>query len=499
MDDAAIYQASARNSKGIVSCSGVLEVGTMSEYKIHQRFFSKLKQKADLKRKELEQSYCQEKENILKEQLSSSQNSVRWNDGLVHNSSSVQVGKDNEAKKKEEREEQPETLNENLNRLSVKVNRYLMRSESQDDDRQHMSSDVGQKNGNQQLIHGSERATPGGPTVSTKGKASRNTLSIPNGFDEDFTSHSRQGTGQGKDTHEERSLAQILGESLQLQFSEELQKTTLQSQEITSTKASTIKPRKRENEGKDTEGEKKNAEGRHPEWDNCRKGEQTKVPKEKEENFTQPKPENRAVAVSEANTPVYTEAENRHKSALSSVFHSLKDIFFGKSKKSPEITDSFKKVSDINAEKETLAGSTEAHFHLPQTQPQPYVSIPDQQNQTASLCTPLSQESPSSNITSELKDLKLDTHIHGFTDNNIKDISQASKTHLGSVEEKKEADPDILQKNACLTICEVSLFLLLLTLIFLSITGMHSRTHLKCNKISPIKIFVLCLLIAKDF
>lgn len=45
-EDAAIYQASASNSKGIVSCSGVLEVGEMNEFKIHQRYFAKLKQKA---------------------------------------------------------------------------------------------------------------------------------------------------------------------------------------------------------------------------------------------------------------------------------------------------------------------------------------------------------------------------------------------------------------------------------------------------------------------
>lgn len=51
LDDAAIYQVSASNSKGIVSCSGVLEVGDMNEYKIHQRFFSKLKQKAENKKK----------------------------------------------------------------------------------------------------------------------------------------------------------------------------------------------------------------------------------------------------------------------------------------------------------------------------------------------------------------------------------------------------------------------------------------------------------------
>uniref|UniRef100_A0AAV2L4D1 non-specific serine/threonine protein kinase n=1 Tax=Knipowitschia caucasica TaxID=637954 RepID=A0AAV2L4D1_KNICA len=54
LDDAAIYQVSAVNSKGIVSCSGVLEVGTMSEYQIHQRFFAKLKAKAEKKRLDLE-------------------------------------------------------------------------------------------------------------------------------------------------------------------------------------------------------------------------------------------------------------------------------------------------------------------------------------------------------------------------------------------------------------------------------------------------------------
>ncbi|XP_048828437.1 alpha-protein kinase 3 isoform X2 [Brienomyrus brachyistius] len=55
-EDAAVYQASARNCKGIVSCSGVLEVGSMNEYRIHQRFFTKLKQKAEAKRREREES-----------------------------------------------------------------------------------------------------------------------------------------------------------------------------------------------------------------------------------------------------------------------------------------------------------------------------------------------------------------------------------------------------------------------------------------------------------
>nr|XP_060611894.1 alpha-protein kinase 3 [Anolis sagrei ordinatus] len=63
-DDAAIYQASARNSKGIVSCSGVLEVGKMTEYKIHQRWFAKLKRSAEAKLREIEQSRKRGKENV---------------------------------------------------------------------------------------------------------------------------------------------------------------------------------------------------------------------------------------------------------------------------------------------------------------------------------------------------------------------------------------------------------------------------------------------------
>ncbi|XP_070686500.1 alpha-protein kinase 3 isoform X2 [Pempheris klunzingeri] len=73
LDDAAIYQVSASNSKGIVSCSGVLEVGTMNEYKIHQRFFAKLKQKAEKMKNELEvQPMKEDKENIQKEKPQSS-------------------------------------------------------------------------------------------------------------------------------------------------------------------------------------------------------------------------------------------------------------------------------------------------------------------------------------------------------------------------------------------------------------------------------------------
>ncbi|XP_019333271.2 alpha-protein kinase 3 isoform X1 [Alligator mississippiensis] len=68
-EDAAIYQASARNNKGIVSCSGVLEVGTMTEFKIHQKWFAKLKRKAEAKLREIEQGKKRGKENMEVERL----------------------------------------------------------------------------------------------------------------------------------------------------------------------------------------------------------------------------------------------------------------------------------------------------------------------------------------------------------------------------------------------------------------------------------------------
>ncbi|XP_039246036.1 alpha-protein kinase 3 isoform X3 [Pipra filicauda] len=68
-EDAGIYQASARNTKGIVSCSGVLEVGTMTEFKIHQKWFDKIKRKAEEKLQEIEQGKKRGKENVEVEKL----------------------------------------------------------------------------------------------------------------------------------------------------------------------------------------------------------------------------------------------------------------------------------------------------------------------------------------------------------------------------------------------------------------------------------------------
>ncbi len=71
LEDAAIYQVSAQNSRGIVSCSGVLEVGTMSEYKIHQNYFAKLKLRNENRRRE------QEPRNASKENVPAALENVR--------------------------------------------------------------------------------------------------------------------------------------------------------------------------------------------------------------------------------------------------------------------------------------------------------------------------------------------------------------------------------------------------------------------------------------
>ncbi|TTF56871.1 Alpha-protein kinase 3 [Bagarius yarrelli] len=239
LDDAAIYQVSARNSKGIVSCSGVLEVGTMSEYKIHQRFFAKIKQKAEQKRRELEHNNCQEKATIYQEPVSSSQNNVRWIDGLSHNAYSSHIGKDNKAKVVEVSEEQPEASNEELNRITVKVHRYPMRADkSQENDSQYMTSGV--KNENQQLIYDTENADVGSTTLSTKEKEISN-ITLSSGFGKVFG----QDAEEGKEAHEGISLAKILVESLQLKLCEENQKTTHQLHQSTSNITITIQERKK--------------------------------------------------------------------------------------------------------------------------------------------------------------------------------------------------------------------------------------------------------------
>ncbi|XP_072551997.1 alpha-protein kinase 3 [Salminus brasiliensis] len=350
VEDAAIYQASARNSKGIVSCSGVLEVGAMSEYKIHQRFFAKLKQKAELKRRDIEESRRRGKENIQHELLGNSQDRVfrkrRLPEGQELGSlSAVQDRLNVDHKYEAIDEKQPAVVDEEVNGFSVETH--------------EPSTNGSQENDTQQLDHVHEKEEIISTKQATKEK-SRKKIRISNGFDEAVTNQPNQDSGGGVES-EEMSLAKYLAASLQSQAAEEQQR--IQAPDITITNTGTIQEKERESE-KETEGEWMKTEDleRAQERSRERKGQEKSRKEREKEQFVL---EHRVVTVSKDQAPAHKEPEHLHKSALSTVFHSLKDIFFGKGKKLTDTADDVKNASVITAEKEI---GPEAHCYPQQGQ-----------------------------------------------------------------------------------------------------------------------------------
>ncbi|XP_035381545.1 alpha-protein kinase 3 isoform X2 [Electrophorus electricus] len=414
VDDAAIYQASARNGKGIVSCSGVLEVGTMNEYKIHQRFFAKLKQKAELKRREQEEIRRQEEEKLQEESLSFNQDHSlrkrRFSEGLELNSLSALYGGESEDTQEAIAEEQTALFDEEYNGLSVETHR--------------LSSDLSENKDRLQLNYVHEKAETGGTAQVTNEEVSRKKNRISNGFEDAVTNQPSQVTAEEEDSHKGISLTEYLSKSFQSQTSEEQQKGLAPLQEIKCSDTSTIQEKERDR-GKEIEKEWMKTVERKKEQERCQEREQEKV--------AQLEPEHSVAAVSEAKAPAPREADQAdhlQKSAFSSVFHSLKGMLFGKSKKSPETT---KKVSDVNGEKEIPLHVPEARPRLPQTQPQePGVCVVgsqqlvpmevDELNQRSELS--VNGESPqktpaSSHLKTEIVGLNLKNDSNGFTTENI--------------------------------------------------------------------------------
>ncbi|KAK1784847.1 hypothetical protein P4O66_018282, partial [Electrophorus voltai] len=414
VDDAAIYQASARNGKGIVSCSGVLEVGTMNEYKIHQRFFAKLKQKAELKRREQEEIRRQEEEKLQEESLSFNQDHSlrkrRFSEGLELNSLSALYGGESEDTQEAIAEEQTALFDEEYNGLSVETHR--------------LSSDLSENKDRLQLNYVHEKAETGGTAQVTNEEVSRKKNRISNGFEDVVTNQPSQVTAEEEDLHKGISLTEYLSKSFQSQTSEEQQKGLAPLQEIKCSDTSTIQEKERDR-GKEIEKEWMKTVERKKEQERCQEREQEKV--------AQLEPEHSVAAVSEAKAPAPREADQAdhlQKSAFSSVFHSLKGMLFGKSKKSPETT---KKVSDVNGEKEIPLHVPEARPRLPQTQPQePGVCVVgsqqlvpmevDELNQRSELS--VNGESPqktpaSSHLKTEIVGLNLKNDSNGFTTENI--------------------------------------------------------------------------------
>uniref|UniRef100_A0AAY5EE06 non-specific serine/threonine protein kinase n=1 Tax=Electrophorus electricus TaxID=8005 RepID=A0AAY5EE06_ELEEL len=441
VDDAAIYQASARNGKGIVSCSGVLEVGTMNEYKIHQRFFAKLKQKAELKRREQEEIRRQEEEKLQEESLSFNQDHSlrkrRFSEGLELNSLSALYGGESEDTQEAIAEEQTALFDEEYNGLSVETHR--------------LSSDLSENKDRLQLNYVHEKAETGGTAQVTNEEVSRKKNRISNGFEDAVTNQPSQVTAEEEDSHKGISLTEYLSKSFQSQTSEEQQKGLAPLQEIKCSDTSTIQEKERDR-GKEIEKEWMKTVERKKEQERCQEREQEKV--------AQLEPEHSVAAVSEAKAPAPREADQAdhlQKSAFSSVFHSLKGMLFGKSKKSPETT---KKVSDVNGEKEIPLHVPEARPRLPQTQPQePGVCVVgsqqlvpmevDELNQRSELS--VNGESPqktpaSSHLKTEIVGLNLKNDSNGFTTENIS-ITSGRHPEKASVANEKTDTVEVASKS----------------------------------------------------
>ncbi|KAF4101440.1 alpha-protein kinase 3 isoform X2 [Onychostoma macrolepis] len=353
-DDAAIYQASARNSKGIVSCSGVLEVGTMSEYLIHQRFFAKLKQKAENKRRELEESRRRGKENIKKEQLNVinqerllRKRRIPAGNDTLSSSPTTQDGEENVSSQGTD-EEQPASIDDKSDNITVQASVGI--------------TEMKTENGTEKLDRICDPMEVVSTKQSAKEKPGEKKMRITNGFDEVGVIKTTQSNTKQDDANEGMSLAKYLAESVQSQAAEEHQ-SSAKSQEIMVVDVRPVQEKERELE---IERERlKEERNRSREIEREKERERSK--EREREKIRQTEQEQRATSGPSTKAASHKEPEPQHKSALTSVFHSLKDIFFGKSKKS-ETAETTKRTSEVIIEKEIPQ-------HLPPSQTPPQGSL----------------------------------------------------------------------------------------------------------------------------
>ncbi|XP_077050566.1 alpha-protein kinase 3 isoform X2 [Siphateles boraxobius] len=334
-EDAAIYQASARNSKGIVSCSGVLEVGTMSEYMIHQRFFAKLKQKAEIKRRELEESRRRGKENIQKEQLHvfnqerllRKRRTPAGNEPLS-SSPTTQDGEENVASQGTE-EQQPVLIDDKSDNIMAQASVG--------------ATEVKAENCNEKLNRICDPMEVVTTKQSTKEKPDEKKQRITNGFDEVGIINHTQSNRKQEDAYEGMSLAKYLSESVKSQAVEQHQ-----SPEIMDVDVSPVQVEKELEKERERLKEEERDRSRVLE----REKERERAKERKREKMRQTEQEQRAASGPSTKAASHKEPEPQHKSALTSVLHSLKDMFFGKSKKSTETAEPTWRASEVIIENE---------------------------------------------------------------------------------------------------------------------------------------------------
>uniref|UniRef100_A0A8C2J494 non-specific serine/threonine protein kinase n=1 Tax=Cyprinus carpio TaxID=7962 RepID=A0A8C2J494_CYPCA len=357
-DDAAIYQASARNNKGIVSCSGVLEVGTMSEFLIHQRFFAKLKQKAENKRRDLEESRRRGKENIQKEQLNvinqerllRKRRTPAGNDPLS-SSPTTQDGEENMSSQGTD-EEQPAIIDDKSDNITVQASVGI--------------TEMIMENGNEKLNNICDPMELVATKQSSKEKPGEKKMRITNGFDEVGVIKSTQSNRKREDANEGINQAKYLAESVQSQAAEQRQ-SFAKSKEIMEVDVTPVQEKEQEGE-LEIEKERLKEEERNRSREIDREKEQERDKDREREKIKQTEQEQRATSRPSTKAASHKEPEPQHKSALTSVLHSLKDIFFGKSKKSTEPAETTKQTSEVIVE-------IPHEKHLPPSQTPPQESL----------------------------------------------------------------------------------------------------------------------------
>ncbi|XP_014885809.1 alpha-protein kinase 3 isoform X2 [Poecilia latipinna] len=301
LDDAAIYQVSASNSKGIVSCSGVLEVGTMNEYKIHQRFFAKLKQKAEKKKRDFEEKGKKDnKENIKKEeQRSSPEHPSRKR--------SVPLLEEKPVVNNSATAEQPG---------DVAQSKALIAE--------------GKDAGDIASVSSSLEKEESAETLAKKRIKMSNGVDI--GDNSNISKSHMMGNGGENSYDGGISLAQFLAETIQSKSGEESQEEKAKETSIVTL---------RDNKGIDTE-EKMEEQNEQECISEKRRQEEIVIDKEKKmENQTEAAhttTHSRLQKPSSSEIKHYSKAQKDHDqhnihASISSMLHSVKDFFFGKSKK----------------------------------------------------------------------------------------------------------------------------------------------------------------------
>lgn len=357
MDDAAIYQVSASNSKGIVSCSGVLEVGDMNEYKIHQRFFSKLKQKAENKKRteaDAQSKKTEDKKNIQKKMQISPERPPRKR----HVSTPMTLPAVKEAAAGEQ-----QGAAAGINGVNTDV-REAGNAPSKDNE-------------------------PNKDEALSENVLGTKKLKISNGAEAGINSSNHSGKIQelrngGENCYDGGiSLAQFLAETLQSQTSEEKQSSEEgdRSTEMDFTALNTTKGENKEKEDMRKErGEEEKIQ--HEECERQkRRGEELVTEKAKERGkqigASQIDPHAKHGPETKQHSKAHKDHEHQNiQASISYMLHSVKDFLFGKSKKdsSDHITNKDRDVSHSSASQAEMPPS----FQLQQESQQVCQSVTEE-------------------------------------------------------------------------------------------------------------------------